>query len=263
MIIRNHTFGPLRPSKLALMGIRFAVGEDGGAPGTPAVPATPPVAPVEPVVPATPAEPVVPKPGPPAEPEPIEGSADGGKTFDLAYVEKLRKENAKNRTDDKAAIATQITDALAAGKTDWANALGKQLGIVKDAAALTPDQIIAALTEERDTFKTERDQFASERSTRAERDAIEGASTANQGDFAMVRAVLISEGSLKDIDPTATDYEAQVAAVVKSEIEKNPKLRAVQVAPSSGGAPPSGTPAPGPLSIDERRKAIRENRASN
>ena len=254
MFIPSRMFGPSRPSKLALMGIRFIDGEDGAAPIV-APETVPPVVPA--VVPGD-----APKPAPPAGADPIEGSADGGKTFDLAYVEKLRKENAKNRTEDKAAIATQITEALAAGKTDWANELGKQLGLVKDDAALTPDQIIAALTTERDTFKTERDQFATERSARSERDAIEGASKANQGDFAMVRAVLISEGSLKDIDPTATDYAAQVAAIVKAEIEKNPKLRAVQVAPSSGGTPPSGTPTPGPQTIDERRKAIREKRAN-
>lgn len=248
MFIPNRTFGPSRPSKLALMGVRFIEGPDG---------ATPPVPPVPPV-----AAPEPPKPGPPAEPEQIEGSADGGKTFDLTYVEKLRKEAAKNRTDDKAAIKQQIDDALAAGQKTWATALGKQLGILEADAEATPDSIIAALTTERDDFKTKFESLTSRDLQRNERDAVNTASALHKGNARLVAAVLKNDGLLKDIDPAADDYAAQVAAVVKTEIEKDASLLAVQVAPSSGStAPPSGTPKPGPLSIEDRRKAIRENRA--
>ncbi|MDJ0337460.1 hypothetical protein [Cryobacterium sp. PH31-O1] len=250
----TKVYGPRVLTKLDLMGIRFALepAGDGGA-GDP-----PPAAPV--VVP-----PVVepPKPAPPVEPAPIEGSADGGKTFDLTYVEKLRKENAKNRTDDKAAIQAQIDAALAAGQKTWATELGKKLGVIEDDKPASSDDIIAALTAERDGFRTERDTFATERSARSERDAINAASDLHKGNSRLVAAVLREDGLLKDIDPAATDYPALVAAVVKAEIEKDASLRAVPVAPRSGsGERPGGTPISGPLSIDDRRKAIREARAS-
>lgn len=255
MLSIDHVYGPSRPSKLALMGIRFLEGEGGAAPAAPAVPA----APAEPAATVTP-----PKPAPPAsqDPEPIEGSTDGGKTFDAAYVEKLRKEAAKNRLDAKDEIQRQIDAALTAGQKAWATELGKKLGILEGDKDKTPDEIIAELKAERDQFKTDLDTLSARDIRRNESDAITEASDANDGDTALVKAWLKGNDLLKDIDPTADDYKAQVAAVVKAEIEKNTKLRKVQVAPRSGSeARPGGTPTPGPLSIEDRRKAIREQRA--
>lgn len=246
MTTRNQTFGPGFPSKLALMGIRFAEGEDGAAP---------------PVPPVAPPAPESPKPTPPAAPEAVEGSADGGKTFDLAYVEKLRKENAKNRTDDKAAIQAQIDEALTNGQKAWATELGKKLGVIEDEAEATPESIIAALTTERDDFKTKFETLSSRDLQRNERDAINAASDLHKGNSRLVAAVLKNDGLLKDIDPTADDYAAQVAAVVKAEIEKDTTLRAVQVAPRSGSeVPPAGGQTTDPEDIDSFRKTYRANR---
>jgi hypothetical protein len=220
-----------------------------------------PPAPVE--TPPVETPPVVeqPKPGPPAEPETIEGSADGGKTFDSAYVEKLRREAAKNRVDDKAAIQKQIDDAVAAGQKAWAAKLGKDLGILEADSEKTPEEIIAELQKERDEAKAERDQFAAERSATREREAIKTAAEAHKGNPRLVAAVLREDGLLKDIDPAAADYAAQVAAVVKAEIEKDASLLAVQVAPSSGSdAPPAGTPTPGDDDIETLRKKRAERR---
>jgi hypothetical protein len=249
MTIRNHTYGPLRPSKLALMGIRFIEGEEGGAPA-----AAPNVEPE--------GAPAAPKPGPPAAPEAVEGSFDGGKTFDVAYVEKLRKEAAKNRLADKAAIQTQIDEAVAAGQKAWAAKLGKDLGIIEADSEKTPEEIIAELQKERDEAKAERDQFASERSANREREAIKAAAETHKGNPRLVAAVLREDGLLKNIDPAADDYAAQVAAVVKTEIEKDASLLAVQVAPRSGSeAPPAGSPAPGgPKTTEELIKERRKRR---
>jgi hypothetical protein len=229
----------------ALMGIRYVEGEGGDETQPNETPGS-----------------EQPKPGPPAEPQEVEGSPDGGKTFDLAYVEKLRKEAAKSRVEDKAAIQKQIDDALAAGQKAWAAKLGKDLGILEADAEKTPDEIIAELQAERDAIKAERDQFAADRSASAEREAIKAAADTHKGNPRLVAAVLREDGLLKDIDPTATDYAAQVAAVVKAEIEKDSSLLAVQVAPSSGGdARPGGQSTPdGPKSIDDIRKDRQKRR---
>ena len=234
-------------TKHALMGIRYDNGEGGGEP--------------EPKPEPTP-ENEQPKPGPPAEPDPIEGSTDGGKTFDAAYVEKLRKEAAKNRVEDKAAIQKQIDEAVANGQKAWAAKLGKDLGILEADSEKTPEEIIAELQAERDTFKTERDQFAAERSLAREREAIKAACETHRGNFRLVAAVIREDGLLKDIDPAADDYAAQVAAVVKAEIEKDASLLAVQVAPRSGSEDaPDGTPNPGgPKTTEELIKERRKRR---
>jgi len=52
MLTKTRIFGPSRPSKFALMGIRFIDGEDGGAPAAPPVAPEAPVAPTEPATPA-------------------------------------------------------------------------------------------------------------------------------------------------------------------------------------------------------------------
>jgi hypothetical protein len=234
-------------TKHALMGIRYADDEGGGEPGP---------------KPETPPGNEQPKPGPPAEPEPIEGSDDGGKTFTPAYVEKLRKEAAKNRVEDKAAIQKQIDEAVANGQKAWAAKLGKDLGILEADSEKTPEEIIAELQKERDEAKAERDQFAAERSATREREAIKTAAEANKGNPRLVAAVIREDGLLKDIDPTADDYAAQVAAVVKAEIEKDASLLAVQVAPRSGSEnAPDGTPNPGgPKTTEELIKERRKRR---
>ena len=241
MFIRNHTFGPIRPSKLALMGIRFIDGEDGGAP---AEPATPPVAPVEPTDPVTP-----PKPAPPAEPAtpPVE-------TFDAAYVKKLRDEAAAARVSGR-------TDSEAAAKAATAAAykkIGQEFGIVEADAETTVESLSAEI-QTRDTTITT--QAADIKAARLD-NALLKVVGSHGADYDLLTDSASFQAKLAAIDTTDSEYRSLVDELVKTSVTSNPKLRAVQVAPSSGGAPPSGTPTPGPQSIDDRRKAIRDQRAS-
>jgi len=241
MFIRNHTFGPIRPSKLALMGIRFIDGEDGGAP---AEPATPPVAPVEPTDPVTP-----PKPAPPAEPAtpPVE-------TFDAAYVKKLRDEAAAARVSGK-------TDSEAAAKAATAAAykkIGQEFGLVEADTETTVESLSAEI-QTRDTTITT--QAADIKAARLD-NALLKVVGSHGADYDLLTDSASFQAKLAAIDTTDAEYRSLVDELVKTSVTSNPKLRSVQVAPSSGGAPPSGTPTPGPQSIDDRRKAIRDQRAS-
>jgi hypothetical protein len=237
------TYGPPARSKLDLMGVRFFAPEappnDGGDPPTDP-PADPPPG----------NEP--PKPGPPPG-KPEGEDEDALPEWAKKSLKKAREEAAALRVENRDKVQKQIDEALANGQKAWATELAKKLGVLEGEGEKTPEEIIAELQAERDTLASERDTLAAERRATKERNAIEGAAKANGGDTALVRAVLLSEGALKDIDPAADDYAAQVAAIVKAEIEKNPKLREVQVAGRSGGdAPPAGSPNPGgPKSIDE------------
>lgn len=213
--------------------------------------------------PPAPAEPT-PATDPATEPTPteVEGSTDGGRTFSADYVEKLRKENAAARVAKKDDIQAQIDAALANGQKEWATQLGKQLGVIKDEEAeADPAKIIATITAERDAAKAEADQFKTERRQRAEADALAKASETAEAHADLVEAVVRSKGLLKDIDPTADDYAAQVAAVVKAEVEQNPKLRVVQVAPRSGGEnTPTGDQTTAGDSVEDFRKGRRKRR---
>lgn len=236
MTIRNHTFGPLRPSKLALMGIRFIEGEEGAAP---AAPVTPPVVAAEPA----------PKPTPPAEvvTPPVE-------TFDAAYVKKLRDEAAAARVSGK-------TDSEAAAKAATAAAykkIGQEFGLVEADAETTVESLSAAI-QERDTTITT--QGADIKAARLD-NAVLTVFGKHGADYALLTDSTSFQAKLAAIDTADPEYRSLVDELVKTSVASNPKLRAVQVAPSSGGTPPSGTPTPGPLTIDERRKAIREKRAA-
>lgn len=263
-------YGPRKRSKLDLMGIRFdrdegdestTTGEGAGAGSE-----------EKPEVIATASNPK-PKPGTQTvgesvEQDPVEGSTDGGKTFSPEYVEKLRKENAAARVANKDEIARQIAEATATAeakaKKEAYEALGKSLGLVAEDET-DPEKILEQARAEREQAKqeleSERAERAAEKAAAAKTRAIAAATTANEGDLTLVNAVLTAENSLKDIDVTADDYDAQVAVIVKDAIEKNPKLRAVQVAQRSGGNNThSGEPIAAASSVDSYRKAYRESR---
>lgn len=238
MLIRNHTFGAARPSKLALMGIRFINGEEGGAP------AAEPAAPVAPVV-----EPEAPKPTPPAEPvtPPVE-------TFDAAYVKKLRDEAAAARVNGK----TEAESAAKAASEAAYKELGQKLGLVAAEEESTVESLSAAIQEKDSTITT---QSADIKAARLD-NALLKVVGKHGADYDLLTDSASFQAKLAAIDTTDPEYRSLVDELVKTSVTSNPKLRAVQVAPSSGGTPPSGTPTPGPLSIDERRKAIRDNRAN-
>ncbi|CAN5424338.1 hypothetical protein BH09ACT9_BH09ACT9_00640 [soil metagenome] len=224
-------------------------------------PPTPPVDPTPPVEP-NPTPPAPPKPGPPPVP-PVDDESTWPESARDA-IKRVRDEAASARIENRDKIQAQIDEALKNGQKAWATELAKKLGVLDADEQKTPDEIIAELQAERDGFKTQLETLSAKDIARNERDAINDASKAHGGDSALVRAVIKSDDLLKDIDPAADDYAAQVTAIVKAQIEKNPKLREVQVAGRSGGEQrPAGSTIPaGPLSIEDRRKAIRDKRSS-
>jgi hypothetical protein len=247
MFIRNHTFGPIRPSKLALMGIRFINGEGGAAP---VEPVTPPVPAVEPVAPVAPVEPVTPKPTPP----PAEPVTPPVETFDAAYVKKLREEAAAARVNGK----TEAETAAKAASEAIYKEFGQKLGLVEADDETTVETLSAKIQEKDTTITT---QAADIKAARLDNALLKVVGT-HGADYDLLTDSASFQAKLAAIDTTDAEYRSLVDELVKTSVTSNPKLRSVQVAPSSGGAPPSGTPTPGPLSIDDRRKAIRDQRAS-
>lgn len=238
--------------KFRNINLRFNGGDDNPGGGDPTPTPAPPAPEPTPPAPADPA---------PTDPAPVDGSDDGGKTFSADYVEKLRRENAAARTERKEQTQQQIAEALEAARKDWTLELGRQLGYVEADAEPTPDQVIETMTAKNAALEQQLADAAQRERQRTESDAIAAAVTAAEGDPTLVKAVLNSEGLLKDIDPTSDDYAAQVAAVVAEQVEKNPRLRAVQVAPRSGGDDPhTGEPTPDADSIDSFRKSYRKQR---
>lgn len=167
------------------------------------------------------------------------------KTFDADYVEKLRKESAKYRTERKA--ESERAEAL---ETKMNSIIDGLKGLTGDKPeAQNPEDIIAAITAERDQATTQLNQFRIDQAvTKAAADA--GADTE------LATLVLKGKGALNDLDPTASDFAEQVSALVAAEVEANPKLKAVQGAPKSSGSAPEDSTSPrnGQLTRDDMRK---------
>lgn len=248
MSIRNQVYGPQSPTKHSLMGIRFIDGTDGALPAAPPAPApaeTPPAA----------AEP--PKPAPPAAPADPAAAATppAAEVFDAAYVKKLREEAAAARVNGK----TEAEAAAKAASEAAYKALGQQLGLVAAEDETTVESLSAAIQDKDSTITA---QAADIKASRLDNALIRVAGK-HGADYDLLTDSASFQAKLAAIDTTSDDYRSQVDELVKTEVASNPKLRAVQVAPRSGSeAPPSGTPTPGPLSIEDRRKAIREKRAN-
>ena len=154
-------------------------------------------------------------------------------TFDREYVEKLRKEAADYRTKRKeeADRANQLETKM--------NAIIDGLkGLTGDGAPeQTPEQVIEALTAERDNAAQQLAQMRTDQ-------ALTAAATQAGADAELLTLVLKGKGALTDLDPTADDFAAQVAALVDAEVAANPKLRATPAVPQSSGSTPEDTTSP-------------------
>lgn len=242
MFIPIKTYGPRALTKLDLMGIRF-IEEPGDGTGAGAPAAVPP-----PVEQPPAAEP--PKPGPPTPPAtpPVE-------TFDAAYVKTLREEAAAARVNGK----TEAEKAAKAASEAAYKKLGQELGLITADEESNVETLSAAI-QVKDSTITE--QAADIKASRLENALLRVADKHNL-DVDLATDSKTFQAKLLAIDTTADDYRSQVDELVKTEVASNTKLRKVQVAPRSGSeTPPSGAPASGTLTIEERRKAIRENRAN-
>ncbi|MBV6758361.1 hypothetical protein [Rhodococcus opacus] len=201
-------------------------------------PATPvePAAPVIPAAPASaPADPAAPA-GDPAGTEPT--------TFDASYVKGLRTENANWRTKHHAAETAH--SEIEQKYNDLVASLGKLGGFTPaegtDAPADPADAIAAAEQRAND--------MAAQLADYTMRDAVR-----NAGADADVPALLDSTSFLAEvgqIDHSATDYAAQVAAAVESFVSANPRFASAPVVPGrSGGDTSAGDGEPGQLTREQ------------
>lgn len=197
--------------------------------GAPAAPVVEPAAPVVPAAPADPATPAAPAGDPAGDPAGTEPT-----TFDASYVKGLRTENANWRTKHHAAETahTEIEQKY----NDLVASLGKLGGFTPaegaDAPADPADAIAAAEQRAND--------MAAQLADYTMRDAVR-----NAGADADVPALLDSTSFLAEVgqlDHSATDYAAQVAAAVESFVSANPRFASAPVVPGrSGGDTSAGT----------------------
>lgn len=126
-----------------------------------------------------------------------------------AEIERLRRENGAERTNAKAKAADEA-------RAELAQTIGKALGLVKDdKTPVDPAEITKQLA----------DAQAAQRTTAVEL-AVYRTATDHGGD---PNALLDSRAFLakvSDLDPSAADFTAQVAAAVKAAVADNPKLKA-------------------------------------
>lgn len=182
------------------------------APGEPA-PTEPPVEP--PVATATPPAPVEPKPTEPPKSDPWDDP-----TAAKAEIERLRRENAKDRTNAKAQAAEDA-------RKDLAQTISKALGIVEDGAETDPAKLTESLTASQAEAKKARVELAIFRNA-----------AAAGGDPA---ALLDSSSFLKSLAAIDPADAAAVTEAIKTAVEANPRLGAALGEPR----PPAPNPAQG------------------
>lgn len=201
-----------------------------------AVPAEPAAEPVAPAVVATQPEPVAAEPARVADPAPVANpweDPDAAK----AEIERLRKENAKDRTTSKAQAADEA-------RTELAQTIGKALGLVKD-EPIDPAKLTESLTQAQ---------------TDAKQAQVALAVYQNSGTVGDPVALLDSTTFLKSvaaIDPADT---AAVQVAIAAAVAANPRLGAASTDPRPPAPNPaqgsSATGAPGlDAQIDEATKA--------
>lgn len=193
---------------------------DAPAPTTQDAPQEPPAAA------ATPTEPPA-----PTEPAKTANAWDDPEAA-KAEIERLRRENAKDRTEAKA-------NAADAARKELAQTIGKALGLVADDTPVDP----AALTEQLTTTQAEAKQ------ARVELAVFRNAAAAG-GDPA---ALLDSSSFLKSLDSIdPADADAITQAITKA-VEANPRLGAAPGDPRPPAPNPAqGASAAGAPGIDEQ-----------
>lgn len=177
-------------------------------------------APVEPTSP----EPAVatPTPTPPADPAPSEPKSNpwDDPTAAQAEIERLRRENAKDRTNAKAQAAEDA-------RRDLANTIGKALGIVEDGAETDPAKLTESLTASQAEAKRARVELAVFRNA-----AAAGADPA---------ALLDSASFLEKVAALDPSDASALSEAIKAAVEANPRLGAAPAGPT----PPAPNPAQG------------------
>lgn len=190
-------------------------GGDSNVAGTPQPPA-------QPTQQGTPAPPAPSQPETPESPEQPDQGQQGLETASrddlLDTIKDLRRENAKRRTDNNAAVQQAQQQA----QQDVVQQIGKALGIIDDGET-TPDaqQLTQQLTEQTQAAKQAQLELA-----------VYKAASSHGAD---ADALLDSRSFLEkvaDLDPTNTD---ELNAAIKDVVENNPRLQTGQVPPKRSG----------------------------
>ena len=192
-------------------------------------PITPPAAPAAPVVPQAPAAavPAEPKPAEPVKVNPWDDPA-AAKT----EIERLRKENGSDRVNAKAQAATDA-------RNEFAQTIGKALGLIKDDEPADP----AALTAQLTTAGAEARQAKVEL-------AVFRAAQATDADPSALLDSRTFLAKLADVDPSDT---AAVTAVIAEAVAANPRLgKPETVAPGMKVNMAQGRSASAPLGLNEQ-----------
>ena len=160
----------------------------------------------QPTAPAQPDPKPAEKPAEPTAPE-WDGKVESLPPAAQKLIRDLRKEDGDERVAKKTLDAIQKAlnpDAKPEEKAD-------------------PAQLVQQLSDKDDTI----------RKLTVER-ALDKAARRAGADEDLLDAVLARKGSLKQLDPSDKDFTKKLDALVKTELDANPKLRAAQVAGSSG-----------------------------
>jgi hypothetical protein len=186
------------------------------------------------------------------------------KTYDEAYVKKLRDEAANARVKGKEAAEQAAKDAADAAQKALTEQIARTLGLIKDDTPPDPAELLKQAADRESQLASERDSVANELRTLRIEKALAAAAEKFDGDTSILAPYLTGTGALKNLDPSADDFATQVEAVVSAAVESNPKLKKAPVqaaAPRSGGDLSGGNGAPKPnadKSIDDLRREKRE-----
>lgn len=193
-------------------------------------PIPPDVPPVPPVVPKVP---VATAPAEPAKPaDPPKANLWDDPAAAKAEIERLRKENGSDRVNAKGQAAEDA-------RNEFAQTIGKALGLIKDDEAADPVKLTAQLT------------TAGAKARQAEVElAVFRASQAAGGDPSALLDSRAFLAKLADVEPTDT---AAITAAITEAVTANPRLGLA--APAAPGMKPNhaqGHSASTPLGINEQ-----------
>lgn len=192
-----------------------------------------------------PADPPAGGDNPPADPpaDPPAAPAGGGQTnpwgedFDAEkawnLVQNLRNDIQTEKTKRENAVAEAVTKATEDVKNSFTQDIAKALGLVDD----TPDpaKLLETVTAERDTLTGERDTWKNTALENQIKLGVFSAATANSADPTKLLDSMSFMEKVKKFDPTADDFAAQVADVVKGAVDADKSLRVQAAAPRGGG----------------------------
>ncbi|WP_052071026.1 hypothetical protein [Rhodococcoides fascians] len=190
-------------------------------------------------------------------------------TFSLDYVEKLRAENAKHRTSaktakDEAVQAKKDADAAAeAARRDFAQNIGKAIGLIEDDKPVDPADLVTAATAKAEQAEALAQSRAAEaRAAQVELALYRAADQANADSSALLdsRSFL---AEVADLDPSASDFADQVTAAVTAAVDKNPKFRKANprpAVPRSGADLSAGNGSAKPIGDDSSIEELLSNR---